>query len=214
MTCRSPRAMPRGVTTSAAGRISSRPRRGNCRTRAPISAAGGASGGAILGLDVALADFSLVRTSTKPLPRKPSVSDADRREFIEASRSSIRRADRSDRDTIVAAMQTDVHGSKLVRTPADVAGVADALASARTNARSWPGSSRTSRSAPRSFLSPSELLWLGLGADARRRRCDAWGAPRPSPRLGCLCLRADRAAAGSSSPGGTRRHAARARFPT
>ena len=179
--------MPRGVTTSAAGRSSGRPRRGNCRSPAPISAAGGAYRGAILGLDVVLADFSLVRTSTKPLPRKPSVSDADRREFVE----SVPLVDPSgltdsDRDAIVAAMQNGRTRMKLVRTPAEVAAVADVagLSALERTLLAWALEHDPNRAA--SFFSPSQLLWLGL-AQTRVAALDAWGTSAES-RRGCLCL--------------------------
>src|SRR5262249_12621249 len=37
------------------------------------------------------------------------------------------------------------------------------------------------------FLSPSELLWVGLGAKQADDRLDAWGT-LASPRVGCVCL--------------------------
>jgi hypothetical protein len=37
------------------------------------------------------------------------------------------------------------------------------------------------------FLSPSELLWLGLGTTRLDARFHAWGAPAKA-RQGCLCL--------------------------
>ena len=96
--------------------------------------------GAILGLDVALADFSLVSLSNKPPPRKPTVGDTDRRTFIETVALVVPRSfTDADRDTIVAAMAKGRERLESARTTADVAALADAAAisAARRALLSW-----------------------------------------------------------------------------
>ena len=143
--------------------------------------------GAIMGLDVALADFSLVPLSNKPPPRKPTVGDTDRRTFIETVALVVPRSfTDADRDTIVAAMAKGRERLESTRTTADVAALADAAAisAARRALLSWMVVNDPTR--VRAFLSPVELLWAGL----ERARVDglhAWGSPASS-RLACLCL--------------------------
>ena len=143
--------------------------------------------GAILGLDVALADFSLVPLSNKPPPRKPTVGDTDRRTFIETVALVVPRSfTDADRDTIVAAMAKGRERLESTRTTADVAALADAAAisAARRALLSWMVVNDPTR--VRTFLSPVELLWAGLEG-ARVDGLHAWGSPASS-RLACLCL--------------------------
>ena len=62
--------------------------------------------GSLLGLDVRLAEFSLVRVSSRPPSVRPTINDADRRVLIEAvalvEAASLNDA---DRDRIVASIQ-------------------------------------------------------------------------------------------------------------
>ena len=143
--------------------------------------------GAILGLDVALADFSLVRLSNKPPPRKPTVGDTDRRTFIETVALVVPRSfTDADRDTIVAAMAKGRERLDSARTTADVAALADAAAisAGRRALLSWMVVNDPAR--VRTFLSPVELLWAGL-EKTRVDGLNAWGSPASS-RLACLCL--------------------------
>ena len=147
--------------------------------------------GSLLGLDVGLADFSLVRLSFRPLLKKPSLNEFDRRAFIDAvaivEPASLIDA---DRDTIVAAIQQGRARLEAAGTPEEALAIADAigLSAPRRTLLPWVVAHQPERLA--AFLSPSELLWLGLG----NRRVDAlraWGAPSGS-RMGCLCLAVDR----------------------
>jgi hypothetical protein len=143
--------------------------------------------GSLLGLDVALADFSLVRLSNKPPPRKPSLGDADRRTFVDAlalvEPSSLADA---DGDRIVAALAKGRARLDAVHTPADAVAVAEAagLSALRQTLLPWVLLHDPERL--RVFLSPSELLWLGL-ENTRIDALNAWGAPAGA-RLACLCL--------------------------
>ena len=143
--------------------------------------------GSLLGLDVALADFSLVRLSSGLPSRRPTLNWVDRRVFIEAvaliNPASLTDA---DRDAIAAAMRTGRARLGDARTPRETLTIADEirLSAPRHTLLSWTIAHDPGRVA--TFLSPSELLWLGLGntpVDALR----AWGAPA-GPRQGCLCL--------------------------
>jgi hypothetical protein len=147
--------------------------------------------GSVLGLDVRLADFSLLRLSARPPSRKPTLNDADRRAFIEAVAivRPLALTD-GDRDAIVAGLRTGRERLAAARTATD----ADALAQeirlgpiART-VLAWTVVHDPDRRA--AFLSPRELLWLGLSGGSHDGRLHAWGAPA-EPRVGCVCLRLD-----------------------
>jgi hypothetical protein len=144
--------------------------------------------GSILGLDVCLADFSLVRLSNRPPPRKPTLGDTDRRAFIDVlalvEPTSLTNA---DRDTIVAAMRKGRARLEAVRSADDAAAIADAagVSSTRRTLLTWMAVNDPQR--VRAFLSPAELFWAGFD-QPRPERLNAWGAPG-TPRLGCLCLR-------------------------
>jgi hypothetical protein len=143
--------------------------------------------GSLLGLDVRLADFSLVRPSSRFPPRRPTLDDVDRRVLVEAvaliEPASLRDA---DRDTIVAAMRRGRARLDAVRSPPDALTVAEEirLSAVRRTLLAWTVAHDPGRVA--AFLSPSELFWLGLGND-RVEALQAWGAPA-GPRLGCHCL--------------------------
>jgi hypothetical protein len=143
--------------------------------------------GSLLGLDVGLADFSLVALSSRPLLKRPSLNEFDRRGFTDAvaivETASLIDA---DRDTIVAAIQQGRGRLAAVATPEEALAIADAvgLSASRRTLLSWVVAHQPERLAV--FLSPSELLWLGLG-NTRVDALRAWGAAGSS-RIGCLCL--------------------------
>jgi hypothetical protein len=92
----------------------------------------------------------------------------------------------ADRDTIAAAIRRGRARLSAARSPGDAAAIAGVvhLSAPRRTLLSWtithdPGHVAT-------FLSPSELFWLGLG-NARVESPQAWGAPAGT-RLGCHCL--------------------------
>jgi hypothetical protein len=143
--------------------------------------------GALLNLDVALAKFALVRLSLKPPPRPPTLGDADRRTFLEgmALIEPLSLTD-ADRDAIAAAIRRGRTALERIRTASDAHAIADrsSLGAARRSLLPWVVVHDPER-VP-AFLSPVELLWLGLeGAPADTLH--AWGAAAGS-RLGCLCL--------------------------
>lgn len=144
--------------------------------------------GSVLGLDVRLAEFSLVRLSSRPPSTKPSVADDTRRVLVEAvalvEPASLTDA---DRDTIVAAIRTGRARLAGVRTPIEAVALADEIriSPARRTLLAWVVARDSARVVD--FLSPSELLWLGLGTVPIAAGLHAWGAPG-EPRLGCLCL--------------------------
>jgi hypothetical protein len=145
--------------------------------------------GSLLGLDVKLAELSLVRLSSKLPPTRPTLQDVNRRVLIEAvtlvEPASLTEA---DRDTLVAAIREGRGRLAAVRTPAEALALADGirLGSARRALLPWVIAHEPERAA--AFLSPSELFWLGLGHARLEASLHAWGAPG-EPRLGCLCLR-------------------------
>ena len=143
--------------------------------------------GSLLGLDVRLADFSLVRSSSRFPSRRPTLDDIDRRVLIEAV-ALVQPASLSDadRDTIAAAIRRGRARLDAARSPGDAAAIAEEarLSAPRRTLLSWTVVHDPGQVA--AFLSPSELFWLGLG-DARVEALQAWGAPA-GPRLGCHCL--------------------------
>jgi hypothetical protein len=145
--------------------------------------------GSLLGLDVRLAEFSLAPLSSKPPSTKPTLNDDDRRLMIEAvSLVQSTRLDDADRDTIVAAIRKGRSRLAAVRTSAEATALADEirLSPARRSLLAWVVTRDPQRAAV--FLSPIELLWLGLETmPGDSARLHAWGAPG-EPRLGCLCV--------------------------
>jgi hypothetical protein len=144
--------------------------------------------GSLLGLDVSLAEFSLVSLSSRPPVRKPSLTDADRRVLVDAvalvEPASLVQA---DADAIVAAIKRGRARLAAVRRPIEAVVLADEirLGPIRRTLLPWVVVHQPERVA--AFLSPSELFWLGLEKRPIDVRLHAWGAPG-GPRLGCLCL--------------------------
>jgi hypothetical protein len=162
--------------------------------------------GSLLGLDVGLAEFSLVRLSTKPLPRRPSLDDSDRRAFVEAV-ALVSPALLSDdgQATIATALRRGRARLEATRTAADAFAVADVLGLSplRHALLRWVVVHDPARRL--TFLSPGELLSLGLDRDASIP-LHGWGAPG-RVRLACLCLempdpRGWETLAGREFPGG------------
>jgi hypothetical protein len=142
--------------------------------------------GSILGLDVALAPFSIVRLSTRPPSSRPTLNDEDRRLFVETvplmNPADLKPA---DHQALVAAVRRGRERAAALRTPREVEAVAGLLnlGPARTTLLTW-----AVRRQPADLrLSLSELLVLGLEPGAKAGYLDSWGAPA-EPRLGCLCL--------------------------
>lgn len=158
----------------------------------PVPTAGTTRGwrvtGALLGLDVKLADMLLVRISAKPPARKPTLNDGDRRVLTEAIALVQSAAlTTSDRDDIVAAIRRGRQRLAGLKTPGDAAALADEirLSPARRTLLPWSVVHEPGR-VP-SALSPTELMWVGLDRKPVAPSLSAWGAPG-EPRLGCLCL--------------------------
>jgi hypothetical protein len=115
------------------------------------------------------------------------LNELDRRAFIDAvalmAPASLTDADRK---VIVAAIQRGRARLEAVRTPTDGLAIAidTKLSPLRRTLLSWTITHDPGRVA--TFLSPSELLWLGLGS-VSTEALRPWGAPA-GWRLGCLCL--------------------------
>ena len=143
--------------------------------------------GSVLGLDVALANFSLVSLSLRPPAKRPTLSELDRRAFIDVvglvEPAALTDA---DRDTIVTAIRKGRARLEHVRTAEEARAIAEetSLSAPRRTLLAWIVARDPERLAV--FLSPSELLWLGLG-NVPPEGLHAWGAPAAA-RVGCLCL--------------------------
>jgi hypothetical protein len=148
--------------------------------------------GSLLGLDAALAPFALVRLSSKLPPGKPSLNETERRTLTETV-ALVRQPEDADRDRIAAAIRKgrDRLAGAGGLTPDQARAIAAAIGldGPRRTLLIWNAAHASDRVA--GFLSPSELLWLGLEPAADRVSTDArlnmWGGPA-RPRLGCLCL--------------------------
>jgi hypothetical protein len=144
--------------------------------------------GALLGLDLGLADFTLVRLSLKPPPRKPTLAEDQRRVLVEtvALVDAAALVD-EDRTAIVSAIRQGRARLAAARTAQDAVAIADdiRLSPARRTLLSWTIANE--RESLPTFLSLSELLWLGLGDAPVTGNVHAWGVPA-WPRTGCLCL--------------------------
>jgi hypothetical protein len=142
--------------------------------------------GSLLGLDVALAPFSLVRLSSRLPPRRPTLDENDRRVLVE-SVVLVREHGDADRDRIVDAIRKGRDRLAAVATPDQAMAIADeiGMGGSRRSVLTWSVTRAPDRVA--TFLSPSELLRLGLGPARMDARLHAWGTSA-KPRLGCLCL--------------------------
>ena len=110
-------------------------RRGGCHSRALISTQRWRVVGSLLGLDLGLADFMLVRLSNKPPPRPPTIDEEDRRVFVQTvALVSPAAFTEAGRDTLLAAMAKGRATLAAARSDADVAAVADHVGLARNGA--------------------------------------------------------------------------------
>ena len=157
----------------------------------PVVGEGADSGfhvrGSLLGLDSAVAPLSLVRVSSIPPARPPSLGVADRRVLMEAVAlvDPLSLTD-ADRDAIVEAMRRGRARLAAARGAAEAYALADEIriAPARRTLLAWVVMHDPQRAG--SFLSPSELLWAGRRGPLPAG-FQAWGAPA-DPRLACLCV--------------------------
>ena len=161
----------------------------------PLDAAGAPRGwhatGSLLGLDVRLALFSLLPLSSRPPPRRPTLDDDQRRVLIETV-ALVEPASMTDRegDVILAALKKGRARVASLRTAEEVEAVGDEirLGPQRRALLAWTMTLAPERDRVEAFLSPTELLWLGLGRAPLTPGLHAWGMPS-EPRVGCQCLR-------------------------
>lgn len=145
--------------------------------------------GSLLGLDVRLADFALLRLTSRPPSRRPSLNDADRRAFIE-SVATINPHALTDagRDVLLGAMRRGRARVERIETADQAEALAAEIRLGPARRSLLPWTLRHDRDRLASFLSPAELVWLGLEGKPLDRSLHAWGAPAEA-RAGCLCLR-------------------------
>ena len=151
--------------------------------------------GSLLGLDLSLADRALVRVSSRPPARRPSIDGEARRTFAEAVRLlEPRRLTDAGAETIAAALQ---QGRARARglTSAEAGAAADRarLDPVRRTLLEWLAARDPLPIV--SFLSTLELLRLGLPGPDLPAALDAWGA-HGLEALGCLCTALENAGAG------------------
>ena len=144
--------------------------------------------GSLLALDVRLSEFALVRLSTKPPKRRPTLNDEDRRAFVE-SVALVDPAKLTDqaRDGIATAIRAGRTRLTAVHTSSEALALADEIHMnpVRRTLLSWTVTHEPAR-VP-TFFSLTELLWLGLNGAPIAPALQVWGGPGEG-RLGCLCL--------------------------
>jgi hypothetical protein len=141
--------------------------------------------GALLGLDVSLADRWLRRVSLKPPAVPPSLDDDDRQALVEAvvmEPTSLTDVARDEVALALRAGRTRVQSA----TAGDVERLGDSVGLDPVRRSLLPWVFEHERDRLGTYFSTAELFWLGSGAD-HRGELDAWGAPA-RPRSGCLCL--------------------------
>jgi hypothetical protein len=144
--------------------------------------------GALLGLDLALAEFSLVRTSVRQPLRKPTLTSDQRRVLVDTvALVEVTSLGDEDRTAILSTIRAGRARLAAARTVADALALADVvrLSPGRRTLLSWAVVS--DREALPDMFSTSELLWLGLPDAAIPADWHRFGAPA-TPRTGCLCL--------------------------
>lgn len=142
--------------------------------------------GALLGLDAALADFSLVRLSLKP-PRHPMLIDADRRTFIDhVGLVEPARLTDADRDAIVAAIRSGRRQLEASQTPEEGAAIAGRAGLDAIDRSLLPWVLAHDRERAAALLSPRDLFGLGLEG-APPGALHAWGMPAGA-RFDCFCV--------------------------
>ncbi len=145
--------------------------------------------GSLLGLDLELAEYSVMRLSSKPPPRRPTINEQDQRGLTTLlALAELASITDDDQELVVGAMRRGRDRVAAIRTAAGAEHVADEirLAPARRTLLPWIAVHDPARL--HAFLSPSELLWLGLETKPVGAKLHAWGAPAVR-RLGCLCVR-------------------------
>ena len=147
--------------------------------------------GSLLGLDVTLASFSLVRLSSRPPSRPPSVTEELQRALAEAV-VLVSPPELTDTgvDQLRAALDAGRAAIAALADPGGASSVAERAGLGPTDSSLLPWVVAHDRDHVGAFLSPGDLLALGLGGRAVPA-LDAWGAPA-RPRYGCFCLRMPR----------------------
>jgi hypothetical protein len=149
--------------------------------------------GSALGLDVALAQYSLVRITNRPPPTRPSINDEDRivlTESVVLMEPDLLTAD--DHAAIVNALKRGRERATQLRGTADADALAAAIHMAPLRRSLFAWTAGADHRAAVAMLSLSEIFTAGLDG-AQPSRFDAWGVSG-EPRLGCHCLQIPAAA--------------------
>jgi hypothetical protein len=142
--------------------------------------------GSLLGLDVALAPYNVVRLSSRPPATRPTLNEEDRRVLFETvPLMSPADLEPGTHRALTTALRRGRERAAGLRTARDVGAIAGPLnlTPARTTLLTWAVQHR--RADLR--LSQYELLVLGLDRGTKPASLDAWGMPGEA-RIGCLCL--------------------------
>ena len=144
--------------------------------------------GSMLGIDLTLSQYALVRISNRPPTTRPSINDEDRivlSESVVLMEPALLTSE--DHAMIVRTLKRGRERVAGLRSAAD----ADALAgemrmpAMRRSLFVWTAAESPARAA--ASLSASEIFAAGLDGTAAPRNLDAWGVSG-APRVGCQCL--------------------------
>jgi len=144
--------------------------------------------GSLLGIDVVMSQYALVRISNRPPATRPSIDDEDRTiltESVVLMEPDLLTAE--DHATIVRALKRGRERLAQLRGTADAEGLAERIQMLplRRSVFTWAAGIDVARAA--ATLSMSEIFAAGLDGGPLPARFDAWGVSA-EPRLGCQCL--------------------------
>ena len=143
--------------------------------------------GSMLGLDVAMAQYSLVRITNRPPPTRPSINDEDRIVLTESAvlmEPDLLTSD--DHVAIVNALKRGRERTARLRGAAEADALAETIHMAPLRRALFAWTAGADLRAAIAMLSMSEIFAAGLDG-AAPARFDAWGVSG-EPRLGCQCL--------------------------
>jgi hypothetical protein len=161
--------------------------------------------GALLALDVSLAESRLRRISLRPRQAAPTMDRADRRALAQVviTIDPAALAD-ADRDRLAAAIREGRRRLASLASAGDLEAAVSTLPLDPLRRTLLPWMFERERDLVASSFSVAEMFRVGGGESLPVAVLDAWGAPA-RPRLGCLCLqfptRARSAYAGHLSSG-------------
>jgi hypothetical protein len=144
--------------------------------------------GSMLGIDVAMSQYSLVRISNRPPSTRPSINDEDRlvlTESVVLMEPALLTA--ADHAAIVSGLKRGRERLASLRSRADVEALAQNLSMTPLRRALFEWAAAIDLPGTVSSLSLSEIFAAGRDKTVPLARFDAWGVSAEA-RLGCQCL--------------------------